>query len=186
MRYLLILVSLFGAGSFAAVTQVTPFADLKATDGKSYGLETALKSNKAAVVVFIATECPFSNKYNARYEKLAKTLKAKNVAFLPINSNDTEPLTKVSEHAKEHKFSFPVLKDEAHKIADAFQAEKTPEAFLIGKDRSVLYHGRIDDDTEGTSKNPSQDLLAAVDQHLANKPIQVKETKAFGCTIKKN
>ena len=40
---------------------------------------------------------------------------------------------------------FPVLKDFDHKVADAFGAKRTPEAFLLDAKRVIRYHGRIDD-----------------------------------------
>jgi peroxiredoxin len=137
-------------------------------------------------VVFVATKCPYSNAYNERYNGLAADLKklGKKVAFFPINSNDTESMEEVKKHAEEHKFTFPVLKDEKHAIADGFKAEKTPEAYLVGADGKVFYHGRIDDDTEG-KKITRKDLLAALEEHLAGKKVTVAETKAFGCSIKR-
>lgn len=170
-----------------AVGEKAPDFKLKATDGNEYGLKDALAANTAAIVVFIATKCPYSNAYNERYNQLIGELKKKapkKVAFLAVNSNDTEPFDEVKKHAAERSYAFPVLKDDSHKVADLYRAEKTPEAFLVDAKGDVVYHGRIDDDTEGKNVK-RRDLLAAVDDTLAGKPVSVKETKAFGCSIKR-
>ncbi len=159
--------------------------ELKAVDGKQYNLENELKKKEMVAVIFIATKCPYSNAYIQRYRTLFDALSQRiSVSLFTINSNDTESFDEVKAHAKENKFSFPVLKDEGHKVADLFGAEKTPEVFLVGKDKEILYHGRIDDDAEGKHVK-RQDLLAAVDEVVTKKPISVKETKAFGCSIKR-
>jgi hypothetical protein len=75
-----------------------------------------------------------------------------------------------------------VLKDVGHKVADAFGAEKTPETFLVNSQYKILYHGRIDDDTEGTHIQ-KRDLFMAVQNFLSGKQVPVVETKAFGCSI---
>src|SRR5688572_16259588 len=164
-----------------------PDFSLTGTDGKEYGLAKSLKENDAAIVIFVATKCPYSNAYNERYNDMIATFKKKapkKVAFLAINSNMTEPMEEVKAHAAEKKFTFPVLKDDNYKVADLYSAEKTPEAFLVGKNGKVLYHGRIDDDSEGKNIK-SRDLMAAIDQVLAGKEVKVKETRSFGCSIKR-
>ncbi len=187
MRHVIFSLLFFATSAFSlAPGNVAPGFKLTGTDGASYDLKEALKTNQAAVVLFVATKCPYSNAYNERYNALAADLKklGKKVAFFAINSNDTEPMDEVKKHAGEHKFSFPVLKDEKHAIADAYKAEKTPEAYLIGADGKIFYHGRIDDDTQG-KKITRKDLWVALDEHLGGKKVAVAETKAFGCSIKR-
>ena len=69
----------------------------------------------------------------------------KKVAFVGVNANKAEPAEEVRDHAKEHKFGFPVVKDPNNVIADAYGAMVTPEIFVVSKDLTILYHGRIDD-----------------------------------------
>src|SRR5688572_16952268 len=113
MRKVLLFSGLFLAPSAAWALNIgapAPDFTLTATDGKEYGLSKALKENDAAVVVFIATKCPYSNAYNERYNEMIGALKkkAKKVAFLAVNSNVTEPMDEVKAHATEKKFIFPV------------------------------------------------------------------------------
>jgi peroxiredoxin len=142
------------------------------------------RTQKATVVMFIATRCPISNDYNERMRTIAQEYTAKGVRFVAINSNVIEPTPEVAEHAKQNGFPFPVLKDEGNKIADRFNAQFTPEIFVMDANGVLRYHGRIDD-----SQNPanitSHDLRDTLDALLAGKNPPRAETKAFGCTIKR-
>ncbi|MBK9064193.1 MAG: thioredoxin family protein [Acidobacteria bacterium] len=174
-----------------------PAADLKigaaapdftlpsASDGKMVALKDLLAKNKAVAVIFVATKCPVSNAYNDRMAALAKEYAAKGIAVVGINSNKAELAPEVAAHAKEHGFTFPVVKDEGNKVADAYGAQKTPEVFVISPKGDLLYHGRIDESQDDPKGVKSPDLRNALEAILAGKPVPAAETKAFGCTIKR-
>ncbi len=142
------------------------------------------KSSKAIVLMFIATQCPVSNAYNARMAELQKDYASKGIAFIGINSNKQESAEEVKDHAKKHGFEFPILKDWNNVIADKLEASVTPEIYVLNSGFEVLYHGRIDD-SQRENRVASKDLRAALDLVLAGKAIEVEKTKAFGCTIKR-
>lgn len=143
-----------------------------------------IKDKKAIVIIFIATRCPVSLDYDERMANLAKEYADKGVMFIGINSNNIEPAAEVTEHAQKKGFTFPVLKDEGNRVADMYEARVTPEVFVVDSNFVLRYHGRIDD-----SQNPARvnqrDLKNALDALLAGKEPPVKETRAFGCTIKR-
>ena len=151
------------------------------------GTDRSLKSlagKKGTVLLFIAVQCPVSNAYNERMEKLAQDYKAKGIAVIGINSNVKEDADAVRGHAAENKLSFPILKDPSNKISDKLGATVTPEAYFLGADNKLLYHGRIDNSRNGDNIE-STELRNAVDATLAGKPVEKTEAKAFGCTIKR-
>ncbi len=156
-----------------------------ASDGKAIALKDLLAKNKAVAVVFIATKCPVSNAYNTRMAALGKEYAAKGVFLVGINSNKTEPAAEVKEHAEKHGFTFPVVKDEGNKVADAYGAAKTPEVFVLDPKGILVYHGRIDENQDDARNVRSPDLRNAFEAILAGKPVPAAETKAFGCTIKR-
>jgi len=139
---------------------------------------------QGTLLIFIATKCPISNDYNQRMADLAREYIARGFAVIGINPNRTEPADEVAKHATEKALGFTVLKDPDNRVADYLGASVTPEAFLFDTNWALRYHGRIDD-----SRNPanisSTDLRGALDAMAAGKPIDVAETKAFGCTIKR-
>jgi peroxiredoxin len=163
--------------------KLKPFALKDSATGKETRID-AVGGKKATVLMFISTECPISNAYNQRMAALAKDYSGKGVAFVGINPNREESPADITKHAKENGFSFPVLKDTGNVQADAFGAAVTPEIYVYDSAWKLRYHGRIDDDKNGANiKN--KDLAVALDALVADKEVPVKETKAFGCTIKR-
>jgi peroxiredoxin len=151
------------------------------------GTERSLKSlagKKGTVLLFIAVQCPVSNAYNERMEKLAQDYKAKGIAVIGINSNLKEDAAAVKAHAAEHNLTFPILKDAGNKIADKLGASVTPEAYFLDAGNKLIYHGRIDN-SRNADQIETSDLRNALDSSLAGKAVEKTEAKAFGCTIKR-
>jgi peroxiredoxin len=136
------------------------------------------------VVTFIATQCPVSNSYNQRMSDLYKDYTSKNVKFIFVNANRSEPASEVRDHAKRVGFPFAVYKDPDNVLADRFDAQVTPESYVIDSSGIIRYHGSIDD-SMNESRVHTRVLRAALDALLAGKPVPATETKAFGCTIKR-
>ena len=163
----------------------TVIEDFKLPD--TNGAEHSLKSltgKNGAILIFISVQCPVSNGYNERMEKLAEDYKAKGINVVGINSNFTEPVSAVKAHAADKHFTFAVLKDDGNKIADRLGATRTPEAYLIDAGGKLVYHGRIDN-SQNTANITSNDLRDAVDELLSGKPISKTGGAAFGCSIKR-
>ncbi|MEO8431840.1 MAG: thioredoxin family protein [Acidobacteriota bacterium] len=173
------------ASAAVEIGAAAPDFRLATLDGQSISLAEAAKSHKAVVVMFIATKCPYSNAYNDRMKALAASYGARGVLFVGINSNSTEPEDEARAHARAHGHSFPIAKDPGNKIADLYDARRTPEVFVVTPDGKLRYHGRIDDNSEDAAKVSSPDLKNALDALLTGKPVEHAETKAFGCTIKR-
>src|SRR4026208_2350869 len=87
----------------------------------------SLAGKNGSVLFFMAVQCPVSNAYNERMEKLAQDYKAKGINVIGINSNYTEPSSEIKSHAAEKHLTFSILKDEGNKIADRWGATRTPE-----------------------------------------------------------
>jgi peroxiredoxin len=117
-------------------------------------------------------------------EKLFKEFSEKGFTFLGINSNKSESVSRIKEHAKDNGLTFPILKDEKNIIADRFDASYTPEIYVLNGSFEILYHGRIDN-SKSESGVVTQDLKNALNEILSGKEVSKKETKAFGCTIKR-
>lgn len=158
---------------------------LSSTEGKSYNLTTALESSSnGVVVIFWSIECPWVQPYNDRINDYAKKLNEQGFTVWLVNSNSTESLEEVTAYTKKNKYSFPTLKDVNNVVADMFGATRTPEAFMMAKDKTILYHGRISDN-KSKSEQTVYDLGNAAGEVSSGKEVTVKETKSFGCGIKK-
>lgn len=156
---------------------------LPGLDGKNVSLSD-FKSSKAIVLMFISTQCPVSNDYNARMATISNDYAAKGVTFLGINSNKAEDVAEIKDHAGKNGFKFSILKDKGNVVADQLAASFTPEIYVLSPDLKLLYHGRIDDKRR-VDEVTTSDLKNALDEILAGKPVSVAKTKAFGCTIKR-
>jgi len=144
-------------------------------------------ANKSAlVVIFIGVECPVAKLFGDRLAALSAKYESQDVAFVAIDSNQQDSLAEIAHYAREHKIEFPILKDPGNKVADLFQAERTPEAFVLDQTRKVRYQGLIDDQygvgyiRTSASKKP---LAAALDDLLADRDVRQPFTQAVGCRI---
>jgi alkyl hydroperoxide reductase subunit AhpC len=185
MKYLLATSLLFTgmlyAQDFKLGSKVDNF-EVQALDGKS--MSFADLRGPVTVVTFISVQCPVSNAYNERMNAIYQDYGAKGVKFIFVNANRTESASDVAAHAKSVGFAFPVYKDPNNVLADRFDAQVTPESYVIDSQGIVRYHGSIDDQ-QTESRVRQRRLRAALDQVLAGQEVQAKETKAFGCTIKR-
>lgn len=150
-------------------------------DGNTYSLSL---NSGYTVIMFWSCECPYVQPYTSRINALVNEYTSKGVTFWAINSNNNESLERVKEHKSEKQYPFPVLKDNASYIADLFGAQKTPEIFVVDKDLTLVYHGRIDNDKD-ESKVTSSDLKNALEELLAGKSVTNATTVSFGCGIKR-
>jgi peroxiredoxin len=156
---------------------------LKDYKGKEHSLSD-YKNSKAIAIIFVATECPVSNAYNERMEKIYQDYKDKGITLLGINSNKAEAVSDIRNHALKNNLTFTILKDEKNIIADKFNASFTPEVYVLSPNLDLLYHGRIDD-SKRESDVKIQDLRQSLDEILNGKSVSNPKTKAFGCTIKR-
>lgn len=156
---------------------------LPGTDGKTHGLDD-LKDHKFVLVVFTCNSCPVAADYEDRILAFAKE-HAADVAVVAINVNriPEDRLDKMKERAEQKGYPFPYLYDETQKIAKDYGATFTPEFFLLGPERKVLYMGGMDDNS-----NPAEVqhryLDAACAAAVAGKQPETAETVARGCRIR--
>src|SRR5262249_43001327 len=112
--------------------------------GKQHQLSD-YRDQQLVVIAFLGTECPLAKLYGAKLAKLAGGYGPRGVAFLGIDSNQKDSLTEIAASARQHSIEFPLLKDLENKVADQFAAQRTPEVFVLDRDRTIRYRGRIDD-----------------------------------------
>ena len=160
-------------------------ADFTLTDaaGAAQTLQS-LEGKNGTVLIFVATQCPVSNAYNDRMEKLAQDFKARGINVVGINSNFSESASDMKDHAAKNKLTFAILKDNGNKVADQLGATRTPEAYFLDSTNKLLYHGRIDNSRDLAQVNTSE-LRDALEAALAGKPIAKPTANAFGCSIKR-
>jgi peroxiredoxin len=171
---------LLAAARFATGLDIGGAArDFEATtvEGGHFSLSASEKGHTAVVVLFLSTLCPYSNYYNDLLRDMAEEFSARRVVFVGINSSPVETLAEIRDHARQHGHTFPIVRDADGKIAELFDARRTPEVFLLDATGRLRYHGRI------ASKISSPDLKNALESCVSGRDIRPAETKAFGCAI---
>jgi peroxiredoxin len=165
-----------------------PAFTLKGVDGKMHSLPDY--ADKQVVVVIVScNHCPTVVQYEDRMIAIQRDYASKSFQLIAINGNETDnhptdDFPHMAERAKAKGFNFPYLRDDDQKVVRALGAVRTPEVFLFGPDRTLVYHGRIDDNADSPSKVRRHDLRQALDEVLAGKPVTVPNTVSVGCTVK--
>lgn len=164
---------------------------LENIDGEMVSLSD-YKDAKGFIVTFTCNTCPYAVAYEDRIEALNKKYADKGypvIAIMP-NNTDVKPgdnMEAMKARAKAKGFTFPYLMDKGQKIYPQYGATKTPHIYILEKTKKgniVRYIGAIDDNYKDASAVSETYVEDAVDALLEGKEIEVKETRAIGCSIK--
>ena len=143
----------------------------------------------ALLVIFLCAHCPFVHHVAPELARLGRDYEAKSLAIVGITSNDAQSYPQdapepTARFATEQGFTFPLLFDESQQVAKAYTAACTPDFFLFGPDRQLVYRGQLDDSRPGRGTANGADLRAALDALLAGKPVPELQRPSIGCNIK--
>ena len=144
---------------------------------------------KALVVVFLCAHCPFVLHVKDELARLGRDYADRDVAFVGITANDIadypeDAPTLTAAFARVAEITFPILYDETQSTARAYTAACTPDFFLFGPDRSLVYRGQLDDSRPGRGTANGVNLRAAIDALLADQPANAAQKPSIGCNIK--
>ena len=157
--------------------------------GKTISLET-FKSKQGLLVMFICRHCPYVVHVKEELAQLGRDYANKSLGIVAISANDAKHYPddapdKLGQMAKQLGFTFPFCYDETQEAAKAYTAACTPDFFLFGNDRKLVYRGQLDESRPGSGKPVTgRDLRAAIDAVLAGKPVSTKQMPSMGCNIK--
>lgn len=145
-----LLTSLTDAGDFNEVkTYLDPapaWTKLPGVDGRQYSL-TDFKEQDVLVVAFTCNSCPYAVDYEDRLialsQKYQKSDQKVSVVAINVNLVEEDSLEAMTQRAKEKRFPFAYLFDESQILAKEFGASRTPEFFVLNKDRKYRLHGSL-------------------------------------------
>ncbi len=163
------------------------WADLEGTDGAKHALAD-LKGKAVVVVAFTCNSCPVARDYEDRLIALGTTYAAADssvaVVAVNVNTGKDDALPAMTARAAKRKFPFAYLYDPSQEIARKYGAAYTPEVFVLGRDRKVVYLGAFDDKAP-PGEPAARHVEDAVRAALAGTPAAPRETSASaGCRIK--
>ena len=169
------------------------FANLPGVDGKSYSMSDFKED--VLVLVFLANHCPWVRGGEKDFLQLVGHFKDKSVRFvgLGVNLRPDDALPAMKEHASKAGYNFVYLHDASQQIGRRYGATRTPEFFVLDKERKLVYTGLLhnspalmqaDGVARYTKGEPAQHYVReAVKAALARKLAPVAETRAQGCTV---
>ena len=174
------------ANELAVGARAPGFALVNAVDGKTYTFKPG--DGKLSVVFFTCNQCPYAKAFEPRLIEIAKAYASKGVAFYAIDPNDEaryseETLANMKDRAVSEGYPYPYLKDGDSSIARAYGARVTPHVYVIDPSGVVRYVGYVDNSARPEERTKTG-LTDALDSLLANRPVAVTSTRAFGCSIK--
>jgi peroxiredoxin len=149
-----------------------------------------LQSDVATAIMFLCNHCPYVKHIQTKLAAIAKQYQEQGVSFIAINSNDAKAYPadcpeKMKMEAESHDYTFPYLFDETQSVAKAYQAACTPDFYIFDALLACVYRGRFDDSTPGNNRPVTgKDLTAALDNILANVPVDSEQKPSVGCNIK--
>ncbi len=161
----------------------TPDFTLTDTEGKEHSLSDY--EDKIVVLVFYNQDCPFVVEMWDRLAEFNEKYEDDGVVVLAVDPGVDKTPEALYEHAANRPYT--ILEDRSSLLALQFEATRTPEVFLHDRNGVVVYHGVFDTGRRGAEEgNRRAYTEEAVKALLEGREIEVKETRAFGCTIKWN
>lgn len=166
--------------------QPDAWVDLPGTDGKTHSLNE-LANFDVVVVVFTCNSCPYAVDYEERINALAAKFQGvtsrATVVAINVNKIEADLLPAMKKRSEERKLKYPYLYDETQKIAKAYGAVRTPEFFVLNKERRIVYMGAMDDNTKADQVKTKyiEDVVSAT---LDGKTPSITETPPVGCAIR--
>jgi hypothetical protein len=144
---------------------------------------------RGTLVLFLCNHCPWVQRWNARIAAIGNAARQRGVGVIAVNANDPRRITQdgfaeMRVMARAQGYEFPYVVDAGSRLARAFGAERTPEAFLFDAQRRLVYHGAIDDNAGDAAAVERHFLRDAVDAVIAGESPPVAESKSLGCGLK--
>ena len=145
---------------------------------------------KGFAVVFLCNHCPMAKLYDERIQNLEREFSGQGVHVIAVNPMDSlvyeeESWKEMVKRANRMNYVVPYVQDGSQDIARQFNAQHTPQAFVIWKEENkwiIKYNGAIDNNAEHPDKAKSY-ISEAVDQILNHNLVLNPKTDSFGCKI---
>ena len=174
--------------SMLALGKNIPPSILMDTNNNKYQLDEG--SYKAYIFAFICNHCPYVIHIKEKMSELLNNAYRNDFSVFAINSNNMEsyPLDNkemMKNDIKKFNYEFPYLIDEDQSVAKSFQAMCTPEFYIFGNNKDLIYRGRFDKSSPGNNElTDGSDLQMAIRSIKRGERIIKQQYPSMGCNIK--
>jgi len=192
----LALLSLFTSPAQAQSARVdSPAPDFTLTDSKGESHSLSDFKGKYVVLEWVNYDCPFVRKHyrSGNMQELQKHATGEGVVWLSICSSAPgkqghfEGSELTERIADEKATPTAYLIDSDGKVGRMYDAKTTPHMFVVNPEGTLIYAGAIDNtpstDKEDIPKSTNY-VMQVLDESTAGKPLSVKGSKPYGCSVK--
>jgi peroxiredoxin len=194
MKITLILAATLALAASAWAVEVgKPAPDFTGTDITGKTIKLSDYKGKIVVIESYNSDCPFChNQYQSgATQELQKQLADKGVVWLLVNSvSPSNGSHRTAAEAQQEWSSLKIaatawIDDSTGTIGHLYGMRTTPHVFVVNKDGTLAYEGAMDDhpDPVHDPRTARNYVKEAVDDLLAGKPIEVTQTKPYGCAV---
>jgi thiol-disulfide isomerase/thioredoxin len=157
--------------------------------GFSQSTNSGGSMDKLKVIIFMAIDCPITQKYIPTMNGIVGQFSRQNIEFIAYFPSGITA-TERRRFRKEYDISkrIKLISDGDHIWTNFYNALVTPECFLVAHGK-VVYRGAIDnwffDLGRYRTEVTDHFLINAIEVSLTDRVSGVKRTKAFGCFIQR-
>lgn len=144
----------------------------------------------AVVLVFVATDCPISNRYVPEVQSLQRKFASAGVRFWLVYPNPSDTAAVVRTHNQQFAINTDTALDTTQTLEALAHVTTTPEAAIFVPDGAHLrevYHGRIDDRYIAFGQERPHalhhDLEDAIHAVLTHESVPRALGRPIGCSI---
>jgi len=154
-------------------------------NGQDASVSLADAKEDVVVLVFLGNHCPVVQAYEDRLIDFVSDYKGKSVKVIgvAVGMNEEDRLPGIKKYTAEKKSNYIYGYDESQAIGRAYGATRTPEFFVLDKERNIRYMGAMDDNMKDDKVSKTY-LRDAVDAVLKGEKPAVEETPAQGCGVR--
>ena len=161
------------------INQPAPEFTLPDLEGRIHMLSDYRR--RIVIVNFWSAECPHSRRFDAN---IAVCLASWGDEVIPLsiasNANESDGL--INGTARRRKIPI-LLRDADGSVADRYEAQTTPHAFVVDREGFLRYRGAVDN-VSFRQREPTRFYLReAVEALLTDQLPEVTDVRPFGCTI---
>ena len=145
-------------------------------------------ASKIKIYYFLATTCPISQKYTQEINRLNKVYTSKDIEMFLVFPTVKNNKKEIEAFCATYQITMPYIMDRNFALTKQLNAKITPEVFVVNEDRTILYHGAINNWYYALGKNRmhiTEHYLEDAIKAILNKEKILKDyVAAIGCFIK--
>ena len=194
MKKALILLAAMALATAAFAVEVgKPAPDFTGMDINGKTVKLSDYKGKIVVIESYNSDCPYChNQYaTGATQDLQKKLAAKGIVWLLVNSVNPKNFShRTPEQAQKEMVAEKMdvttwIDDSSGAIGHLYEMKTTPHMFVIDKSGTLVYDGAMDNkpDPFHDPRTARNYVREAVNDLLAGKPIEISQTKPYGCAV---